>query len=78
LKDKKERDNLMDYLFKNGVDSRKIFYAVHEMPLYNKYSHGNYPESISVSEKGLSLPSSVKLKDEEIEYISKLIINFLK
>ncbi len=77
LKNEKERDSLMDFLYKNGVDTRRFFYPVHVMPPYERYSRGKYPVSTDIAERGINLPSSVKLKDEEVEYVTDKIIEFL-
>ena len=78
MKDEKERDNLMNFLYKNGVDTRRFFYPVHAMPPYEKYSKENYPISINIAERGINLPSSVKLKDEEVNYVCGRIVEFLE
>ena len=67
----------MDFLYKNGVDTRRFFYPVHVMPPYGRYSRGKYPVSTDIAERGINLPSSVKLKDEEVEYVCDKIIGFL-
>ncbi len=77
LKNEKERDNLMDFLYKNGIDTRRFFYPVHVMPPYKKYSKDSYPVSMEISERGINLPSSVKLRDEEVNYICDKIVEFL-
>ena len=78
MKDEKERDNLMNFLYSNGIDTRRFFYPVHTMPPYEKYSSGNYPESTEIANRGINLPSSVKLKDGEVEHVCSKIIEFLE
>ena len=73
----KERDNLMDFLYSNGVDTRRFFYPVHTMSPYEKYSKGNYPVSTDIAKRGINLPSSVKLKKEEVDYVCSKINEFL-
>ena len=77
MKDERGRDNLMDFLYNNGIDTRRFFYPVHFMPPYERYNREKYPVSTDISERGINLPSSVKLKDEEVEYICDKIIEFL-
>ena len=77
LKNEKERDSLMDFLYKNGIDTRRFFYPVHAMPPYEKYSSEKYPVSTDIAERGINLPSSVKLKDEEVDYVCDKIVDFL-
>ena len=77
MNDEKERDDLMDFLYKNGIDTRRFFYPVHTVPPYKKYGRENYPVSTNIAERGINLPSSVKLKDEEVDYVCDKIIEFL-
>lgn len=60
------RDNLMKKLEEEGIDSRPFFYPIHIMP---PYRNGVFPIAEALSKKGMSLPSSAKLKREEIEKI---------
>ena len=78
LNDEKERDNLIKFLYQNGIDTRKFFYPVHIMPPYERYSSNNYPISTDISGKGINLPSSVRLEDEEVNYVCNKIIEFLR
>lgn len=78
VKNKDERDKLTKFLFEKGIDTRKFFYPVHIMPPYKKFDNGNYLNSIGISERGINLPSSVKLSDEDIKYICDYIKSFYK
>ncbi len=75
LKDKEGRDRMMAHLKENGVDTRPFFYPIHIMPPYRKFAPDNESFSVAedISERGLMLPSSAGLKNEEIEYIAALI-----
>ncbi len=78
MKNEDDRNSLMNFLYKNGIDTRRFFYPAHEMPPYKKYGIGNYDKSKYLSETGLNLPSSVKLNKEDINYISQKIIEIIK
>lgn len=67
-----DRDELIDRLAKNGIETRPAFYPLHEMPLYAQF-RGNRKLSNSkfISDNGLSLPSYVDLKEEELINIIK-------
>jgi perosamine synthetase len=67
------RDVLAGKLQRYGIETRNLFYTLHEMPPYRKYANSSYPASSTISRKGLSLPSSVKLNEEDIEYITQKI-----
>jgi perosamine synthetase len=36
---------LAEKLVGNGVETRKFFYPLHEMPIYRKYANSTYPIS---------------------------------
>jgi perosamine synthetase len=67
------KDKLAEKLQNCGIETRNIFYPLHEMPPYKKYAKLSYPASSAISRKGLSLPSSVKLSEEDITYITQKI-----
>jgi perosamine synthetase len=70
---KMTRDELAGKLEENGVETRKFFYPLHEMPIYRKYANFTYPISSKISKQGLNLPSSVKLSGEDVKYIARKI-----
>jgi perosamine synthetase len=73
------RDVLVDKLQLLGIDTRFIFYPMSEMPAFtNVKKSGDLNVSIDISYRGLSLPSSVTLKENEIQWISKQILNILE
>ncbi len=67
------RDEVMEKLKENAVDSRPFFYPMHVLPPYKL--DGSFPVSEHISEKGLNLPSSVKLKEDEIKKVVECIAN---
>ena len=72
------RDKLMEMLAQRGIETRPLFYPIHEMPPYKKYSQGRCPVAEKISRKGLSLPSSTKLTDEEVRFIANATIKSLQ
>ncbi|MBS7634802.1 DegT/DnrJ/EryC1/StrS family aminotransferase [Candidatus Bathyarchaeota archaeon] len=60
------------------METRNFFYPLHEMPPYHRYANPPYPVSLSISREGLSLPSSVKLTEEDVAYISSRIKEAIK
>ena len=74
------RDELNDYLKKNGVESI-IYYAnplhLHKSSIktYN-YKKGDLPISENICKRVISLPFHQNIKKKEIIYISKLINKF--
>jgi perosamine synthetase len=72
-----QRDNLIDHLILCGVESRPVFFPMHEMPPYTNYGKSiNLEVSKTISCQGLSLPSSVTLTEAELEYICNSILQF--
>ena len=73
-----KRDELAEYLAKNGVETRKFFYPVHEMPPYVEFTKSSYPISKKLSRIGMNLPSYPSLGVDDIKYISGKINEFVK
>lgn len=67
----KGRDQLIKFLLKENIESRPFFYPLHQLPPYKQ--KGNFPNANFLSKSGISLPSSCRLKDEEIEKIVGII-----
>ncbi|MCB4755552.1 MAG: aminotransferase class I/II-fold pyridoxal phosphate-dependent enzyme [Elusimicrobia bacterium] len=66
------RDELMHKLLQNGIETRPAFHPLHTMPPYTPYvKHDEFPITNRISQTGLSLPSAVSLRAEEIERISQ-------
>lgn len=59
------RDELMAALKTRNIDSRPVFFPIHEMPPY--YTEGeHYPVAEDLSRRGINLPSGTLLTDEDI------------
>lgn len=68
------RDNLIEKLEAEGIETRPFFYPIHKMPPYRKRkNNNNYRVSEELSRKGLNLPSSVLLTEEEIKTVTEAI-----
>jgi len=66
---KVSRDELITRLSARGIDTRPMFYPIHTMPPYRKYARRAFPVAERLSAMGVSLPSSVRLKTEEVKFI---------
>jgi perosamine synthetase len=65
-----DRDDVMKKLKINGIDTRPLFYPMHEMPPYVSFRRGSNLEiSKEVARRGLSLPSSANLSLQEIHQV---------
>lgn len=65
------RDKLIEKLRRKGVDSRPFFPPIHQQPCHKTKDKLLVAEELS--KKGLNLPSSVTLKEEEIKKIAAVI-----
>ena len=69
------RNDLMGLLAKAGIETRPFFCPMHTLPMYKASAAGlNFPVADPISRKGLNLPSSASLSEEEVEYVCKEII----
>ena len=72
------RDQLIDFLQQRGVETRPVFYPMHLMPPYINYIKKPLVNSIDISQRGISFPSSVNLSSLEMEYIKKSVYSFVE
>lgn len=70
------RDLLINFLFDNGVGTRKMYPPINKQKAYD--IKGKHIISEQVGANGLWLPSASQLGDEEIDYICSLILKFYK
>jgi perosamine synthetase len=71
------RDLLASFLKERGIGTRPFYPAIHTQA---PYSHvvGEYPNSVSISERGLWLPSSTFLSDEVLETVCNEIQEYFQ
>jgi len=67
----RSRDEVMQLLQKQGVDTRPFFPPLHRQPIYANDQH--LPVSERLSDTGLSLPSSSHLRTEQILRVCEAI-----
>ena len=70
------RDELMEKLKIEGIETRPFFYPLSFMPPY-KGDKEKFPVTEEISKRGINLPSSVNLKRKEIRKISHFLKKFL-
>lgn len=74
-----KRDQLIEYLLKNQIGSRKFYPAIHTQAPYknwSEYKNVHFPVSEEIPSKGLWLPSSSFLTDQTILRVCKVIKKF--
>jgi len=69
-----DRDNLQYFLKNNNIGTRVMYPPINKQVAYN--IKGSHPFSNMVGAKGLWLPSSSKLTDNKIDYITQKIVEF--
>jgi len=70
------RDELMEKLEEKGIETRTFFVPMHEQLVFRNmglFNEGSYPVAVELARKGLYLPSSSGLKEDEIRYICDVI-----
>ena len=71
------RDQLITQLGCRGIDARPGFYPMHLMDPYREFAIGKYPVSSYLSANSISLPSSPRLLNEEINHIAEIFLEEL-
>jgi len=75
----KTRDELIQFLGENKIETRLLFMGMHKQPSLINYGcdpGGDYKTTDWLSENGMYLPSATNLTEETIERICKLISGF--
>ncbi|MGG4144502.1 DegT/DnrJ/EryC1/StrS family aminotransferase [Paenibacillus algorifonticola] len=66
------RDALMKLLEIDGIETRPLFYPMHQMPPY--FEDSTYPTSDHISVRGLNIPTNALLIDTDISYICERLV----
>ena len=66
------KDELMEYLEENGIETRHFFKPMSQQPMYYDKVYKNL-KATKFSERGFYLPTFTSLKKEEVEYICNKI-----
>jgi perosamine synthetase len=77
LNDSQDRDPLRDFLRKNGVETRPVFYPVHTMPIYSE-KFESHPIAECIARRGISLPSWPELPDSDFEIITECVRTYFE
>lgn len=67
-----EREELMKILEERGIESRTFFFPMHEQPVFRGmkiFPDDRYPVAENLGRRGLYLPSSSGLSDDEIQFV---------
>jgi len=72
----RSRDQVMEHLKANGIETRLLFVGMHRQPCLVKAGcdcAGNYPVTDRLTEQGLYLPSASSLTEGDISYVCEKI-----
>ena len=79
LDEKINIENVISELLSRGIETRPFFHTLNSMPPYMDYRTSiSLDNSETISQRGLSLPSSVDLREEELQTISQNLIHIIK
>jgi perosamine synthetase len=78
LQTKTIRDNLADFLQSKGIGSRVFYPALNFQKPYAYFKRGTLPVSESIAERGLWLPSSIGLSNNEVDFVCDSIIDYFQ
>lgn len=73
-----QRDHLMAFLKKRGIDSRPYFYPLSDLPMYAEYADRaiRTPVAHTVAAQGINLPSYFDLTNAEVDYICQTLVRY--
>lgn len=70
------RDELIEKLMKDGIETRPLFYPMHVMPVYFD-KNVNCPVSEKISMHGLNLPTHSQITREDVDYICERVKKYI-
>jgi perosamine synthetase len=71
-----KRNSILDMLKENGIEARPVFFPLHRMPPYERYSRSGAQWTVAnhLSDGGISLPSSVHVTENELQRVCSMLI----
>ena len=77
---KKGRDRIVEYLEKNGIETRPFLSFIPEQPIYRKYEYNlnEYEIARNANRTGFYVSNSPLLSDNELDYLASTLISFFK
>lgn len=77
FKNSEIRENARIYLEKEGIETRPLFYPAHTMPMYSQ-KYKKLPVAEDLGWRGINLPSYPQLTNDDVNFVSELLLKFLK
>lgn len=73
------RDMIMAKLADSGVETRPFFHPMHTLPMYRELAEGRgFPIAEQLAARGINLPSSATMSDEDVAFVCDELIGFLE
>ncbi|MEO0445090.1 MAG: aminotransferase class I/II-fold pyridoxal phosphate-dependent enzyme [Verrucomicrobiota bacterium] len=69
-----DRDDLIRALGEEGIDTRPLFFPLHEQPAFEPCARAPCPVSRNVAYRGLSLPTSNHMETEDAEKVVEALL----
>jgi perosamine synthetase len=66
------RDAVMEELARAGIETRPFFYPMHTLPMYRETST-DFPVAEGLAARGLNLPSSATLTENDVAYVCQAL-----
>lgn len=64
------RDRVMERLNEHGIETRPVFYPIHQLPPYRDAARGeDFPVAESLARRGVSLPTWAGLSADDVSYV---------
>jgi perosamine synthetase len=75
--------NTIEFLAQDKIESRRVFKPMHEQPAFkfeniSKIENESFLNSIDVSSRGISLPTSTKLTNDQVSRVALRVLEFIK
>jgi len=71
------REDLCQELKRRNIDSRFVFPAISQYPIWRRRQEAQ-PNAVRIARQGLNLPSGVRIKREQVEYVAASIRSILE
>jgi perosamine synthetase len=76
--ERSERDNLLEELHKKGIGAEAYYVnPIHRMPFYRKFRKRKLPETEKASAQVFSLPIHPGVTEEQVDFISKTVLQLI-
>jgi perosamine synthetase len=71
LPDATDRDQVMQFMEVDAIETRPVFYCAHHMPMYAASLH--LPAAEQISRRGISLPSYPQMTEHDVERVARAL-----